>query len=144
MREISTEKIKIGEHILVDGEKYVAEEAIGKMCSLCAFHNSYKCENIPCNGVIFKRVNKESQYRPYKDTEEMIADYKEHFDVSNVPSFCMPLIWVKYKNGAVVYRRLITAFTDSCVGFDDIFMSVRELFDGYTYLDGSPCGKVEE
>lgn len=63
MREISTEPIKIGELILVDGEKYVAEEAIGKMCSLCAFHNSYKCENIPCNGVIFKRVNKESHGR---------------------------------------------------------------------------------
>ena len=63
MREISTTPVKNGELILVDGEKYVAEEAIGKMCSLCAFHNSYKCENIPCNGVIFKRVKKESHGR---------------------------------------------------------------------------------
>lgn len=63
MREISTEKVKVGEHVLVDGVEYVTEEAIGKMCSLCAFHNSYKCESIPCNGVIFKRVKKESHGR---------------------------------------------------------------------------------
>lgn len=148
MREISTEDIEVGEHVLIDGEEYIAEEAVGETCDLCALHNHH-CVLVPCDcdNVIFKKaneVNKEPTYRPYKDTDEMIADYKERFNISNVPDFCMPLIWVKHKNGALVYRRLISAFTDACVGFYDISMSVRELFDGYTYLDGSPCGKVEE
>ena len=79
MREITTTPVKNGEHVLVDGEKYVAEEAIGKMCSLCAFHNSYKCENIPCNGVIFKRVKKESHGRLI-DADELLKKVREKAD----------------------------------------------------------------
>ena len=140
MREISTTPVKNGELILVDGEKCVAEEAIGKMCSLCAFHNSYKCENIPCNGVIFKRVKKESQYRPYKDTDEMIADYKERFNVSNVPSFCMPLIWVKDRD---ICSLITNIMPDTVLLYGSVY-GMEGLFKACTYLDGSPCGKMEE
>ena len=42
MREISTKKLKIGEHILVDGVEYVAEEGC---CYDCPFGKSITC---PC------------------------------------------------------------------------------------------------
>lgn len=146
MREISTEKVNVGEHILIDGEEYVAEEAVGKMCSLCAFHNAYTCENILCNGVIFKSVKKEPQFRPYKDTEEMIADYKERFKVDKDPSFCMPLIWVKDKPNflTTVGTHLIVEIFECVVRLSNSVVALQNLFGNYTYLDGSPCGKVKE
>jgi hypothetical protein len=58
MREISTEKVKIGEHILIDGVEYVAEEAKVKNCRACALCDSEKCIVTPCACVIFKRVEK--------------------------------------------------------------------------------------
>jgi len=60
MREISTVPIKIGEHILVDGEEYVAEKYDG--CDMCAFNNSVKCSFVSCCAVgslSFKKVEKE-------------------------------------------------------------------------------------
>ena len=74
-----------------------------------------------------------SQYRPYKDTEEMIADYKERFNVSGIPSFCMPLIWVKSGNICSLITNMILC--------SDVHESMKELFETRTYLDGSPCGK---
>ena len=140
MREISTEKIKVGENVIIDGVEYVAEEH-DLNCSECVFFNSEVCSSIPCDDVILKKVKKEPEYRPYKDTEEMIADYKERFKVDKVPSFCMPLIWVKDKNDAFTHISLITAFTGVSIGSAGVFRSMDLLFDRYTYLDGSPCGK---
>ena len=58
MREISTKKIEIGEHVMIDGVEYVAEEHDAN-CSECAFNNSAVCSSIPCADVILKRVNKQ-------------------------------------------------------------------------------------
>ena len=139
MREITTESIKVGEHIIVDGVEYVTEE-FDANCSECALHNSDKCDSVPCDGIIFKSVKKETKYRPYKDTEEMIADYKERFKVDKVPSFCMPLIWVT-ESGIC---SLITSITlDHVIVYEEV-LSMEGLLETCTYLDGSPCGKVEE
>lgn len=141
MREISTENVKVGEHVLIDGVEYVAEEANDRVCDSCALGKSHKCYLIPCDNVILKRTEKEHQYRPYKDTEEMIADYKERFNVSNVPPFCMPLIWVKYRD----LCSLITGIMPKFVVIEgDEYESMEDLFEAYTYLDGSPCGKERE
>jgi len=139
MREISTEKIKVGEHVLIDGVEYVAEKS--DKCSECVFNFSGKCSAIPCFcDRIFKKVKKEPKYRPYKDTDEMIADYKERFNVNNVPTFCMPLIWVKYMEVC----SLITEIKPEMVVVNGDVQSMTDLSVWYTYLDGSPCGKVEE
>lgn len=134
MREISTDRIKIGEHVLIDGEEYVAEK--GNQCSLCArYHVAVLCNLChicPLDGHL-EKVKKEPKYRPYKDTEEMIADYKERFNVSNVPSFCMPLIWVRSGNICSLMTNMIFG---GCM-----CENMKELFETRTYLDGSPCGK---
>ena len=41
MREISTKKIEIGEHVLIDGDEFVAE--IGS-CGACEYHNYSNCD----------------------------------------------------------------------------------------------------
>jgi hypothetical protein len=141
MKEISTEKIKVGEHVIIDGVEYVAEKS--DKCSKCVFNFSGKCSAIPCFcDRIFKKVKKEPKYRPYKDTDEMIADYKERFSVSNVPAFCMPLIWIMDKSIPLI--TLITDFAEGCVRLHNVPHTMEELFDEFTYLDGSPCGKETE
>ena len=141
MREISTERIVLGEHILIDGVEYVVEGYDD--CSECAFNNSKKCDSLPCctgGSFSFTKVQKESKYRPYKDTDEMIDDYKKRFNVTHVPAISMPLIWVKYMEVC----SLITDIKPEMVVVNGDVQSMTDLSVWYTYLDGSPCGKVEE
>lgn len=141
MREISTEKIKIGEHVLIDGVEYVAENAeLESPCKGCAFENGPKpCPDfIECDGIVFVKVKKEPKYRPYNDTDEMIADWKERFNAKDWPSYSMPLIWVKDGNDD---KFLVTDYFDDSVGLFSCNETLIELFENHTYLDGSPCGK---
>lgn len=83
------------------------------------------------------RIKPENKYRPYKDTDEMIEDFKRRAEIAT-SEMSLPLIWVKSK--ADGYRYLLSDFGTAsvdAVGFSD-------LFDDYTYLDGSPCGMREE
>ena len=138
MREISTEEIKIGEHVLIDGVEYVANKADqDDVCKGCAFRDNESCSDfIVCHGIIFEKVKKEPKYRPYKDTAEMIADLKEHG--RNWSAMSMPLIWIKNGNDD---KYLITEYFDDSVGLFSCNETLTELFEDYTYLDGSPCGK---
>lgn len=85
------------------------------------------------------RVKPEKKYRPYKDTNEMIDDWKTRFNPKDWPSYSMPLIWVRYK--ATNATSLVYCYQFDCVAIGLIRLSLRELFYGNTYLDGSPCGK---
>ena len=140
MREISTEKIKIGEHVMIDGVEYVAEEG---SCDTCLIRReSGVCGGLavfcPMNGKI-EKVKKESSSRPYRDTDELIEDWKTRFKVGQWPSRAMPLVWIMSRNTS--QRMLITAFNLYSVVFNGTRVDFRDLFDNYTYLDGSPCGK---
>lgn len=85
---------------------------------------------------------KEKKWRAYKDTDEMVADFMKRFNV-NVPDYAMPLIWVTHKEVAS-YRGLMTDFDVKGVLINNEFISLESLFGGFTYLDGSPCGKGAE
>ena len=87
------------------------------------------------------RIKPESTYRPYKDTDEMIVDFKKRFSVE-VPPYAMPTIWVEYKT--LKERKLITGFKDKVVVITASVWGMDDLFEDYTYLDGSPCGMKEE
>lgn len=59
MREISTKKIEIGEHVLIDGVEYVAKEHDGD-CLHCDVVGCGDWFLIPCeDGLILKRVVKQ-------------------------------------------------------------------------------------
>lgn len=83
----------------------------------------------------------EKKFRPYKDTDEMIADYKKRFSV-DCAEYEFPLIWIKSKEIGGEKNLIIDAF-ESAIGISDEYVPFKSLFNSYTYLDGSPCG-VEE
>lgn len=82
---------------------------------------------------------KEKKLRPYRDMDEMIADFKKRFNV-NVPPYAMPLIWLKNKAAVI---RVITSFYKKGVAINGNTMDFGQLLDSYTYLDGSPYGMKE-
>lgn len=68
MREISTKKIEVGEHIIVDGVEYVAEKHDGN-CLQCDVACCGDWFLIPCeDGLILKRVEKQPTDEHGKDT----------------------------------------------------------------------------
>ena len=84
------------------------------------------------------KVKKEPKYRPYKDTDEMIADWKERFKPKDWPSYSMPLIWVIWDDT----KSYIDGFSRNEVSIRGYYRTMDGLFRaGCTYLNGSPCGK---
>ena len=90
----------------------------------------------------------EEKYRPYENTDEMIEDFKErakkHY---NANFFKCPMfhtsIWVKAKERTV--KSLVYVFYPRSVYVgDEEEMPLDKLFEYYTYLDGTPCGKKIE
>ena len=87
---------------------------------------------------------KEKKYRPFKDCKEL-CDFWYTKTAVNVPSYAMPLIWVKRKSANCTM--LITAFNDDtsiavAVG-NIVIYTLAGLLKEFTFLDGTPCG-VEE
>ena len=90
----------------------------------------------------------EDKYRPYETTDEMIEDFKErakkHYNANffKCPMFHVS-IWVKDKKSNSKY--LISAFGEIDVYLSSIDeYSLELLFEDFTYLDGTPCGKKIE
>ena len=84
------------------------------------------------------RIAEEKKYRPYKDTNEMIDDFCKRSGTKR-SEMGEPFIWVK--NGD--YKRLITAFDDYTCRISGAFWNMVNLYENFTYLDGSPCGISE-
>lgn len=87
---------------------------------------------------------KEPTYRPYNSIEEMLEDVKKrHVNIQN-PVFGG--IWLKEK-GKIMYEVMITAIdykgSKIMIGKNWAWLNVKDLFDNYTYLDGSPVGIKE-
>ena len=89
--------------------------------------------------VLNYRINPEPKYRPYKDTDEMVADWKTRFNKLIAPN-TMPSIWVM--NDKV--KAIITDFAKNAVSVFGAFQSMGKLYEEFTYLDGSPCGKEDK
>lgn len=87
---------------------------------------------------------KEKKYRSFKDCKEL-CDFWYTKTAVNVPSYAMPLIWVSYKatNDIETCKDLITGFCGNLIHITGDVVTLQELFEKYTFLDGTPCG-VEE
>lgn len=94
----------------------------------------------------------EKKFRPYKDKDEMIEDFKKRYSSyggwsgKDNPMY-NPMIWIKSK--ATGFRHLVTDYGDdsyncSYVWIGSISIGFKELYKNYTYLDGSPCRIMEE
>lgn len=89
-------------------------------------------------------------YKPKKEKQSEGKHWKPFKDCSELVNACgTKLIWVKSKEYGT--ENLITAFDNdnesiggSCVFLQDIWLDMSELFNGFTFLDNSPCGCEEE
>ena len=99
-------------------------------------------------------LKQHSNKRPFNNCNELIEYWCVNYEgvaEQHIKSFVkqmMPSIWVKSK--AYGTDNLITAFDNdnesiggSCVFIQDMWVDMKELFDNFTFLDGSLCG-VEE
>lgn len=89
-----------------------------------------------------EEAEEKKKWRPYINSVEMIADFIARFKV-DCPPYCEPSIWVKEKK--TDSRHLVTSFVPnsndgSYVVLFDYTCDLDELFNEYTYLDGSPLG----
>ena len=112
-------------------------------CRLCDIERS---NYIPKKG---------KHYRPFKDCDELVKCWEKKMFIPAVMftedtrnKLYRPSIWIKSKEYGT--DNLITAFDGnnesiggSCVFIQDIWVDMKELFDNFTFLDGSPCGLEE-
>ena len=94
----------------------------------------------PC--IIVKKEEPKPEYIPFQDGREFFNSYlsvesrleKEDYFLSNHG------IWLKDKTSKAYY--MVTKIWD--IGNDSDEISWKELLEYYTFLDGSPCGKLME
>lgn len=90
-----------------------------------------------------------SVYVPFESVDELIECWNQKLNItimavgkSNCDNLTMPLIWVKGKGTQAKY--LITEYWSVSVCLGDSLRNLKELYDYYTFLDGSPIGKIKE
>ena len=82
----------------------------------------------------------EPEYRPYKDIDEFIYEYRTKNDDFDAPL----VLWVKDSiNQNIMLQCDGLNRADSTVRVDGIWRTLKELLEGYTYLDGTPLGVKE-
>lgn len=79
------------------------------------------------------------KYRPFSTNKELLDTWALKIK-RQMTELCMPLIWVRDKEDNSV--SMINAFIDIgdvSIAAGDI-IELKELYEQYTFLDGSPCG----
>lgn len=106
-------------------------------------------ESATYNFFYFISKPKRKIYRAYENVTEMLWDFKKRCNDCTDDEMRNPVVWVKQKDTREEY--LITRFARNdnkvTITFEDklFTLSLLKLFnDGYTYLDGSPCGYLLE
>lgn len=155
---VNADELRIGDRVIVADTIEILKEKISENCEPinleCVFSENSQCrfsngENGWMLAYLVERAP-EKKWRPYKDCDEMVADYKRRVEINDKDGIGLPrnpmwhpLIWVKNKISA--YTALITDFSRD---YPYVFLrgeelQLSELFEDYTYMDGSPCG-IEE
>ena len=121
-----------------------SEYRIKDECKGCMKYNS--CTNKDGNRC--RCYCTEVEYVPFDTVEGLINAWNNKYPQNkNAPKGTMPLIWIKHKEKNRVY--LITDFLfekyfKNDVGTEDEDFTLEELFNNYTFADGSIIGKVKE
>lgn len=104
----------------------------------------FAADNGSCFSLFyFIEEQEEKKLRPYRDSDEMVEDFKKRFNVCVQP-YEMPLIWIKIKDTDKKYLVVHFASSLTICHYAEVYTSTFEdLVEDYTYLDGSPCG-IEE
>ena len=162
--DIELEKLKKLEEALSDCVDILRDCQVDKTCDNCkhsdlprGYEPCVYCRNkddwepkespCPCEDGIDSKAcvgcehseDGKPEYKPYESISEFVQDFQERFRIKYNPSWSMPMIWVRGKNTGNCY--LVTGiFPEDGVRLSIGLYSLNELFNGYTYLDGSPVG----
>jgi len=121
------------------------EESLKEWADYCKNqrnNNSCPCEDgidsKACVGCEHSEDGK-PEYKPYESVEEFIQDYQERFPTA-VPrqAHTMPLIWLRRRAQEKI--ELAISFRGCEVQLGRGFWGMSELFEYWTYLDGTPVG----
>ena len=113
-------------------------------CKGCMKYN-YCCDS---DGIRCRNYCVKVEHVPFDTVQELIDAWDSKYPQNkNRPEGTMPLIWIKNKQKNRVY--LITDFLfdkyhNNDVGTEDSNLQLKELFEDYTFTDGSIIGKVKE
>jgi hypothetical protein len=80
------------------------------------------------------RIKPEPKYRPFKNAEECWAEMSEH----------QPFGFTKFKNAKSGYYMVTFIASGATVGMNNIPFSYENMFDSYTFADGTPFGIKDE
>lgn len=109
--------------------------------------------------IILKKEEPKPEYTSFKNAEEFLDAYYRN-ETENLDGVYHYLatrgIWLKDKRAKVAAYCMVTKVwdsglvicaaktgTDGTIELDNI-ISWSELYEGFTFLDGSPCGRLEE
>ena len=95
--------------------------------------------------IIPKKEDPKPEYIPFSNPDEFIDAYISNLDkrmdigaIHKLDKFGM---WIKYKDDYV----LITYIEQSGINSGtELASDWQDLYDNYTFLDGTPCGKIKE
>lgn len=131
-------------------EKHTCKECTGETVfkGKKAYCKNRNCDLPACDNF------KPKKYRPFNNCDELIELFQtkcasEMGCSTYFPTLYKACVWVKHKEYGT--ENLIIAFDNdnesiggSCVFIQDIWVDMKELFDNFTFLDGTPVGKLEE
>lgn len=80
------------------------------------------------------RIKPEPAYRPFNDAEECWAEMQKH----------QPFGFTKFKNAKSGYYMVTFIASGATVGMNNIPFSYENMFDSYTFADGTPFGIKDE
>lgn len=81
------------------------------------------------------RIKPEPKYRPFKDADECWEEMQKH----------QPFGWIKPNIGKEHYAITIVQHGEYInIKFNESFYTFQYIFEGYTFADGTPFGKLEE
>jgi len=115
------------------GCKYISLESVDEPC---------------CDYIDSDKYEREEQTQPFKDCNELIEHYQKKYKSAvgcdiYFSSLYKPAVWVREKD--TERDSLIVEYAPYGVtlGGEINRIGLQELFDNYTFLDGTPCGITE-
>ena len=98
--------------------------------------------------IIIKKEEPKPKYVPFETLDEFIESYKkaeERIAYSNTRDYIASCgMWLRFNNDDVLCA-VTEIWTDGVfLGHDHMKIKWEELFNFYTFIDDSPCGKLME
>lgn len=102
-----------------------------------------ECDIYGC--IIVKKEDPKPEYVPFSSAEEFINEYSHNhifrMECDTTTKLDNYGMWLKYKNDYVQ----VTYIEASGINFGtQMEADWQDLYDNYTFLDGTPCGKLKE